>query len=88
MEDFLTFKKMITPVIIQILFWIMIALAVIAAIVSMFNYGFFYGLFLLVIGPVMVRVFTEILIVIFNMSSFLHDINESLQEIKQRGGTL
>jgi hypothetical protein len=79
---------MITPVIIQILFWILIALVVIAAIVSMFNSSFFYGLFVLVVGPVMVRVWCEILIVIFNMSGFLHDINESLKEIKQRGGTL
>ena len=88
MEDFLTFKKMITPVIIQILFWIMIALVVIYSILTMFQSGFLTGLLLLVVGPVMVRVWCEILIVIFNMSGFLHDINESLKEIKQRGGTL
>ena len=88
MEDFLTFKKMITPVIIQILFWIMIALVVIYSILTMFQSGFLAGLVLLVFGPVMVRVWCEILIVIFNMSSFLHDINESLKEIKQRGGSL
>ena len=34
MEDFFTFKKMITPVIIQILFWIGVGLCVILGLIS------------------------------------------------------
>ena len=35
MEDFLKFRKMITPVIIQVLFWVGVAGTVIAALVMM-----------------------------------------------------
>ena len=84
MDDFLKFRKMITPTIIQILFWVGVAGAVIAALVMMGmsfgRYGggaaqFLGGLVFLVVGPVMVRIYCELLILIFRM-------NETLTEIK------
>ncbi len=87
MEDFLKFRKMITPVIIQILFWVGVAGTVIAALVvmatSFSRYGggagtFLGGLVLLVVGPVMVRVYTELLILFFRMNETLTEIRDSL----------
>ena len=84
MDDFLKFRKMITPVIIQILFWVGVGGAVIGALVVMAmsfgSYGggaaqFLGGLVLLVVGPVMVRIYCELLILFFRM-------NETLTEIK------
>jgi len=84
MDDFLKFRKMITPTIIQILFWVGVAGAVIGALVMMGmsfgRYGggaaqFLGGLVFLVVGPVMVRIYCELLILIFRM-------NETLTEIK------
>ena len=76
MKDFLTFKTMITPMIIQILFWIGVAVTVIGGFVSMFSYGGFWrGLLMVLLGPVFVRLFTELLIVTFS-------INDSLRIIK------
>jgi len=84
MEDFLKFRKMITPLIIQILFWVGVAGSVIAALVMMassfgrFGGGagqFLGGLIFLVVGPVLVRVYTELLILFFR-------INETLTEIR------
>ncbi len=84
MEDFLKFRKMITPVIIQVLFWVGVAGTVIAALVVMaMSFGssgggaaqFLGGLILLVLGPVGVRIYCELLILFFRM-------NETLTEIK------
>ncbi len=76
MKDFLTFKKMITPMIIQVLFWIGVAVVVIGGFISMFSYGGFWrGLLMVLLGPIFVRLFTELLIVTFS-------INDSLRIIK------
>jgi len=84
MQDFIKFRKMITPLIIQILFWVGVAGTAIAALVMMGSsfgrYGggvltFLGGLVFLVVGPVMVRIYCELLILFFQM-------NETLTEIK------
>ncbi len=76
MKDFLTFKKMITPMIIQVLFWIGVVVVVIGGFISMFSSGGFWkGLLMVLIGPIAVRLWTELLIVVFS-------INDSLRIIK------
>ena len=83
MEDFLKFRKMITPVIIQVLFWVGVAIAVIGAlgmmVVGVTSNGqgimVLVGLVMLVVGPVVVRIYCELLILFFRM-------NETLTEIK------
>ena len=81
MRDFLAFRTMITPVIIQILFWVGVALCIIFGIGYILvgsRYGAagpFYGLMLLIFGPLVVRIYCEILIIFFR-------INETLTEIK------
>lgn len=85
MRDFLTFRTMVTPVIIEILFWIgAILCLIIGAIMIIYgatqyrlgqaNY-LWQGVLLFVLGPLGVRVYCEILIVFFR-------INETLTEIK------
>jgi hypothetical protein len=83
MQEYLGFRKMITPTIIQILFWIGVAFAVISAL-GMVVYGLtgdgqgvfvLFGLIYLVLGPVFVRIWCELLILLFRM-------NETLGEIK------
>ena len=87
MDDFLKFRKMITPVIIQILFWVGVGGAVIGALVimamSFSSYGggaaqFLGGLVMLVLGPVMVRIYCELLILFFRMNETLTEIKTSL----------
>lgn len=84
MGDFLKFHKMITPIIIQIIFWIGVILCIIAGagilisnIAAPYLGGneFLIGLLILLIGPLAVRIYCELLIVIFR-------INETLTEIK------
>jgi preprotein translocase subunit SecY len=78
---------MITPVIIQILFWVGVGAAVIGALVVMAmsfgSYGggaaqFLGGLVMLVLGPVMVRIYCELLILFFRMNETLTEIKDGL----------
>jgi hypothetical protein len=90
MEEFLKFKKMITPIIIQILFWIGVVVCVIwglAAIVTGISghaeHGgqiVFAGLLMLLIGPVLVRVYCEILIVLFSINTTLTQIKDKMRD--------
>jgi len=91
-QDFLTFKKMITPTIIQILFWILAGLTIILGLAGIVNgatsnFGggsqVLGGLVLLVLGPVVVRVYCEILIVLFRMNETLAEIRDSLPKQQQ-----
>lgn len=87
MEDFLKFRKMITPIIIQVLFWVGVAVTVIGALVMMGTsfgrYGggagtFLGGLVFLVLGPVVVRIYCELLILLFRMNDTLTEIKDGL----------
>lgn len=84
MDDFLKFRKMVTPAIIQILFWVGAGISVLAGLIMMGSSfsrfvptgaTFFSGLLTLVLGPIAVRIYCEILILFFRM-------NETLTEIK------
>lgn len=88
MKDFLAFRRMITPVIIRIIFWIGIGLCEIGGIAGIIigvakRYGggplVLYGILLLVLGPIAVRIYCELLILFFRM-------NETLTEIKNKIG--
>lgn len=68
MGEYLTFKKMITPMVIQILFWIGVVIVVIAGLVAMFQGAFLQGLFTVLVGPVLVRVYAELIIVMFRIN--------------------
>jgi hypothetical protein len=78
---------MITPFIIQIIFWIGVALCIIfgvsfIVIGSRFgsNGGPVYGLLLLIFGPVVVRIYCEILIIFFRINETLTEIKHTLDE--------
>ncbi|MDP3182304.1 MAG: DUF4282 domain-containing protein [Desulfobaccales bacterium] len=83
MRDFMAFRTMVTPIIIQVIFWIGVVICVIAGIVyigvgvNQYDGGpnILKGLVILFLGPLTVRIYCEILIIFFR-------INETLTEIK------
>jgi hypothetical protein len=85
MSDFWAFRTMITPVIIQIIFWLgtLICLSIGIGMILMgvsshhpgMGHYIWKGILLVIFGPLGVRVYCEILIVFFR-------INETLTEIK------
>jgi ABC-type uncharacterized transport system permease subunit len=82
MSDFWAFRTMVTPVIIQVLFWVGVIVCVVAGLVMIVmgiklsgDQMVLKGVLLAILGPLGVRVYCEILIVFFR-------INETLTEIK------
>lgn len=85
-KEFLNFDKMITPSIIKFVFWIGSGLTVLSGLILMIggaamNYGgglqVFLGLLTILIGPFIIRIYCELLILFFK-------IHETLQETSKR----
>lgn len=68
-KAFSEFKFMITPVFIKIIFWLFVVLTVILGLYMMTRGSFFFfqGLITLVLGPIAVRIYCELLIVMFKI---------------------
>jgi hypothetical protein len=75
-KEFLSFKKMLTPVIIQILFWIGVVAAVLGGLVQM-RVSAVTGLVTMLAGPLIVRIYCELLMVVFRMNATLNEIAEN-----------
>ena len=86
MNDFLAFRKMITPLIIQIIFWIGVVICVLSGLVTIIagvarSYGggsqVLLGLLVLIFGPLVVRIYCELLIIAFRIHDRLVDIKDN-----------
>ncbi|MDP9172616.1 MAG: DUF4282 domain-containing protein [Planctomycetota bacterium] len=69
MDEFLSFRKMITPIVIAALFWVGVALSLLTALGYMLagGWGLLKGLLWLVVGPLMVRIYCELLMLLFRI---------------------
>ena len=83
-KEFVSFRKMITPTIIQILFWIGLVVCVLGGLglivsgLSGSGLIVLQGLLVLVLGPIAVRIYCEILILFFKMYDAMLGIREDL----------
>jgi hypothetical protein len=81
MSDFLAFRWMLTPVLIQVVF-VLGSLATIAAGLVVIGHGATHnhsgqlgvGIALILLGPIVVRLYAELLIVVFRINDSLGDI--------------
>ncbi|MBA2653721.1 MAG: hypothetical protein H0U71_01465 [Gammaproteobacteria bacterium] len=80
MRDFLLFKRMLTPLLVQLLFWIAVILCIIGAINNFIHHAFLHGLQILILGPLVVRVVCETIILFFRMNETLTDLKNTVQE--------
>ncbi len=79
--EFFTFKRMMGPFVLQILFWICaIAVAIFAA--RMIDQGRSGGWLVLVGGVIGVRVLFEMVIVFFRIHNRLTDIHNTLKSVE------
>lgn len=82
MNDYMSFRRMITPVLIQLFFWIGVAGIVITGLAMMFggeNAGErVLGFLLIPFGVLMVRIYCELLILLFRINDSLQDIRRSV----------
>lgn len=68
MKDILTFNKMVTPLIIQVIFWV----GVLAIFIGAFQYNFLQGFLMIIFGTLIWRVYCELMIVIFKINNNVH----------------
>ncbi len=67
------FDEMIFPKIMTFIYWI----ALIALVASAFTMGFFQGILVIIFGAIGIRIWFELIVVMFK-------INEALQEIRKK----
>ena len=86
--DFWAFKRMITPAIIQILFWVGSIITMIFGIIQIVigvteSYGggglVLVGLITTLIGPLIIRIYCELLILLFRMHETLIEIKNKIK---------
>lgn len=86
LSEFLTFRRMLTPTIIQIVFWAGLAFIAVGFLGLLVADSAGSAILLLLFGPVLWRVYTELLIVIFRIHSSLEEANGSLRQLLAAGG--
>jgi len=79
MQEYLTFERMITPIIIQIIFWVALVAVVIGGFVALVSGEVISGLATIILGPVVVRVYCELVILFFRMNASLTDIKNNTE---------
>jgi len=86
MNDFLTFRKMITPIIIQIIFWLGVVVCVLGGLGILFSGDSEYlsGIVVIIFGPFVVRIFCELLIVLFKILDSLREIANNTSPAPQQ----
>ena len=67
MKEFFNYEYMITPGILKILSYIGAALAVIAGLVTAFSADVISGLGVAIGGPIVIRIYAELMLVIFEI---------------------
>jgi len=74
----LSFDTMITPSIIKIIYFILVALSILGGVILLLQGGVstILGLVYIVLGPLIIRIYCELLIVVFKILQNLKEINE------------
>jgi len=89
MNKFVHFDTMLTPAIIKVVFWVGAGLTVLMGLMMIIQgagayYGggasIFMGLLTIVIGPFVVRIYCELLIIFFKMNETLQDVKNLLAD--------
>ena len=75
MKAFLNYEYMITPGVLKILSYIGMVLAVIAGLFTAFTADFIAGIGTALLGPIIVRIYAELMLVIFEMHKELKKIS-------------
>ena len=75
MKDFFLFRRMLIPYLVQVVFWLGVLACIGLGISDFFSGDIIRGLGTLIIGPILVRMACEYVVVLFR-------INDTLTEIK------
>jgi len=78
MRDFLSFRRMLTPLLIQGIFWLSLVLLLVVGVVDLVKGEIISGLEVIFIGPILSRIICEMLVLFFRMNESLTDIQNKL----------
>ncbi len=79
MADFIFFRRMLTPILIQILFWVAVLAAICQGIYFIVTgQGVLQGLYFIIAGPIFARLVAEFVILFFRMNETLTDISHEI----------
>lgn len=86
LSDFLSFRRMVTPLIIQVLFWLGAGVCALGGLITFVAGvsnneagGALLGLLILIVGPFAVRIWCELCILFFRMNETLTEIRNNTQ---------
>jgi hypothetical protein len=78
--DFLLFRRMLMPYPIQIIFWLGVIICIIGGIYNFMHHSIKHGLQVLIIGPILLRLLCECLMVFFRINETLTELKNAVQE--------
>lgn len=79
-KDYFLFKRMLIPFLVQILFWLGVVTAIVAGIMDMSQGSWIYGILTILLGPIVVRMICEYIVVLFEINDTLTDIKELMTQ--------
>ena len=78
MWDFICFRRMLTPILIQVIFWLIVAYCLFVGVYDLARHiSTVQALEVLILGPITARIASEILILFFSMNETLTDIKHN-----------
>ncbi|QJR80304.1 DUF4282 domain-containing protein [Alteromonas pelagimontana] len=83
MRNIFFFDAMLTPKIITVVYWLLLASAFIGGLTTMFfgyNSNFIYGVALTIAGCIGARIWCELLIVLFKINSNLQKLADKVEQ--------
>lgn len=80
MINFLLFRRMLTPLLIQFLFWLVLIVTVVVGIIDLLHKDYWHGFELIVFGPILIRILCEVFILFFSINETLTDVKNTVQE--------
>lgn len=75
MQDYLAFRKMITPAFIQIIFWIGVVAIIVSGLLAM-DQSILMGVLGLLVGLLVWRIYCELMLILFKIHERLGEISD------------
>lgn len=80
MKDFFLFRHMLIPVLIQIAFWLSVAVCMVIGILDFIHGLWLQGVATLILGPIVARMAAECIIIFFRINETLTEIKNAIQK--------
>ena len=87
MWDILTFRRMVTPTLLQLLFWLGMILCILTGIIHLFKHQPLLALWWLVVAPLILRVLVELMMCLFAINNQLNDLRHLLSPSEKLDAT-